>query len=36
MENQNKYNCEKINQILFEEIMQSFGFYPAKKTNYGI
>ncbi len=32
MENQNKFNCAKINQILFEEILQSLGLTPAKKT----
>lgn len=32
MENQNKFNCAKINQILFEEILQSLGLRPAKKT----
>lgn len=30
MESQNKFNCAKINQILFEEILQSLGLTPAK------
>lgn len=32
MEKQNKFNCARINQISFEEILQNFGLNPAKKT----